>query len=85
MSGRYSGICCCTDLSVPWVDTRQVDFADELDSRWVVGILIAAVHLQRVNPVLMDALEEGSVSIQPRAKGLNIRVEGPVLCHSSST
>jgi hypothetical protein len=27
------------------VNTRKVNFVDELDSRWLVGVLITAVHL----------------------------------------
>jgi len=33
------------DHAIPWVDTREVDFVNELDSGWLVGVLITAVHL----------------------------------------
>lgn len=36
--------------------TGKVDFGNELDGGWLFGILVAAVHLQGVNTVLMDAL-----------------------------
>lgn len=45
------------DLSIPWIDARQVDFADKLDRRWLVRVVITAVHLQRINSVLVHALE----------------------------
>jgi hypothetical protein len=45
------------DHTVPGVDTWEVDFADELDRRWLIGIRITTVHLQRVNSVFVDALE----------------------------
>lgn len=34
-----------TNDAVSGVDTRKVDLIDELDSRWLIGILVAAVHL----------------------------------------
>ena len=43
--------------AIPLVDAGQVDHADELDGRGLVGILVAAVHFYRVDAVLMDALE----------------------------
>lgn len=45
-----------TDRSVSRVDTRQVDFGDELDEWWLVGVLIATVHLEAVNPVFVNTL-----------------------------
>jgi hypothetical protein len=77
------------DLSIPWVYARQVDFADKLDRRWLVGVVIAAVHLQRIDSVLVHALV-GIVSVlnisrYPGKKGLAIRVGGPGLSRSSST
>ena len=43
-------------LAVPWIDARQVDLGDELDLWWLIWVLIAAVHLQGVDSVLVDAL-----------------------------
>jgi hypothetical protein len=44
------------DHAISWVHTRKVDLVDELDSRWLVGVLIAAVHLERVDPVFVNTL-----------------------------
>jgi len=44
------------DNTISWANARKVDFADELDSGWLVRILIAAVHLQGVNSILMDTM-----------------------------
>lgn len=44
------------DLAVPWVDAGQVDLGDELDLWWLVWVLVAAVHLQGVDSVLVDGL-----------------------------
>lgn len=49
---------CPTDLPISRVDTREIDFVDELYSRWLVGILIATMHLQGVDSVLVNALRE---------------------------
>jgi hypothetical protein len=46
-----------TDLSIPWINTREVDFTDELYFWWLIGIFITAVHLQGVNSILMNALK----------------------------
>lgn len=43
-------------LAVPWIDARQVDLGDELDLWWLIWVLIAAVHLQGVDSVFVDAL-----------------------------
>lgn len=45
-----------TDLSILWVDTWKIDFVDELNSWWLVRVVIAAVHLERVDSVLVDTL-----------------------------
>lgn len=45
------------DLAVGGVDARHVDSADELDRGRDVGVLRAAVHLEGVDAVLVDALE----------------------------
>ena len=42
--------------AISWVNARKVDFVDELDGWWLVRILIAAVHLQGVDSILMDTL-----------------------------
>jgi len=42
--------------AISWVDTRKVDLGDELDSGWFVGVLITAVHLERIDPILVDAV-----------------------------
>lgn len=58
MSPRSKNVRGDADLAISWVDTGQIDFADELDGRWLVWILVAAVHLQGVDSVLVDALED---------------------------
>lgn len=57
MSHRTERICGDANLSIPRVDAGQIDFADELDGWGLVGILVAAVHFQGVDSVLMDALK----------------------------
>lgn len=44
------------DGAVARVDAGQVDLADELDDRGLVGVLGAAVHLDAVDAVLVDGL-----------------------------
>ena len=67
------------------VNARQVDFADELDGGWLIGILVAAVHLEGVDSVLVDALKKHlSVLLRPK-ECANVREEDPVLCRSSWT
>ncbi len=44
------------DRAVPLVHAGQVDHADEMDRGGPVGVLVAAVHLDGVDPVLMYAL-----------------------------
>ena len=51
--------------TVSRVDTREVDLVDELDSRRFVGVLIAAVHLQGVDSVLVNALPKTSLVPKP--------------------
>jgi len=54
------------DDTVPWADAREVDFGYELDGGWLVGVLVAAVHLQRVDAVLMNTVrraEDGTVPV----------------------
>jgi hypothetical protein len=46
----------CTDHAISCTNTREVDLIDELDGRWLVRILVTAVHLERVDSVLVDAL-----------------------------
>lgn len=58
----------CTDRSVSWVDTRQVDFGYELYQRWLVGILITAVHLEAVDSVFVDTLRKMRISFGTSAK-----------------
>lgn len=38
-------------------NTREVDLVDELDRWWLVWVLITAVHLERVDPILVHALQ----------------------------
>ena len=38
------------------VDTGDVDLTDELDGRWLVGVLVTAVHLEGVDSVFVDTL-----------------------------
>lgn len=45
-----------TDLSVLSIDAWEVYLIDKLDGRWLVWIVIAAVHLKGVDSVLVDAL-----------------------------
>lgn len=47
----------CTDYPVSWANTWKVDLIDELDGGWLIGVLVATVHFQRVDTVLMDALQ----------------------------
>lgn len=53
-AGQFGGV----DHAVPWVDAGQVHFTYELDRWWLVRILVAAVHLHRVNSVFVDTLEQ---------------------------
>lgn len=46
------------DDTISWVDTREIDLVDELDSGWFVWVLITAVHLQGVDSVLVNALSK---------------------------
>lgn len=54
---RQAGQLARVDLAVSRVDAGQVDLVDELDLRRLVRVLVAAVHLERVDAVLVDALE----------------------------
>jgi len=86
VSPRRKNVYGDADLAISWVDTGQIDFADELDGRWLVGILVAAVHLQGVDSVLVDALEDSqSVFVHLRGRGADAHVEGRELCRSSLT
>lgn len=51
-AGKFGGV----DGSVSWIDTGQVNFGNELDERWLVRILITAVHLEAVDSVFMDTM-----------------------------
>lgn len=76
------------DLAISWVDAGQVDLADKLDRWWLVGVVIAAMHLQRVNPVLVHALEDIVLALnisEIMTGGFGIHVGDPGLSHSSST
>lgn len=53
----------CTNLSISGVDTWQIDLADELDGRRLVGIFVATVHLERVDAVLVNTLFSISASM----------------------
>jgi hypothetical protein len=72
--GQYKAACSAwnvygvADGSVPWIDTWQVDFGYELDERWLVRILITAVHLEAVDSVFMDTLEKTGISFWAFAK-----------------
>jgi len=44
------------DYAVSWVDAGKVDFIDELDGGWLIGVLISAMHLEGVDSVLMNAV-----------------------------
>ena len=47
------------DNSVACIDGGQVHLADELDSRGLVRVVRAAVHLDTVDTVLVNGLREG--------------------------
>jgi len=51
-AGKFGGF----NHAVFWIDTGQVDFSFELDDRWLVGILITAVHLEAVDSVLVNTV-----------------------------
>lgn len=51
-----------THNAISRANARKVDFADELDSGWLIRILIAAVHLQGVDSILVDTLH-GNISL----------------------
>ena len=75
------------DHAISWVDTRQVDLVDELDGRWLVGVLITAVHLQGIDSVLVNALPKNLVSYCKclETRLVNVRGEDQGLCRSSLT
>lgn len=86
------------DEAVARVDTGEVDLADEPDGRRLVGVLVAAVHLYRVDAVLVDGLPRFSFRLRERrapGAGANERLqegntsnirEGALgWCHSSPT
>jgi hypothetical protein len=45
-----------THLAIACINAGKIDFADEGDIGRRVGVLRAAVNLERVNAVLVDAL-----------------------------
>jgi len=51
------------DDAVGWVDTGQVDLADELDRRRLVRVLGTAVHLDTVDAVLVDGLNQDRLAM----------------------
>jgi len=51
-AGKLGGV----DSAISWVDTRQVDFCNELDDGWLVRILITAVHLETVDSIFVDTV-----------------------------
>lgn len=52
-AGQLPGI----DDAVLGVDAGEVDLADELDGRRLVGVLFAAVHFEAVDAVLVGRLQ----------------------------
>lgn len=46
------------DNAVARVDAGQVDLADKLDGRRLVGVRFAAMHLDTVDAVLVDRLSD---------------------------
>lgn len=48
--------------AVSCVYAGEVDLVDELDSGWLVGVLVAAVHFEGVDSVFVDALHENHIS-----------------------
>lgn len=64
-TGQFGGV----DNTIPWVDAGKVHFTYKLDRWWLIWILVTAVHLYRVNSVLMDTLEH-MVSVLLQSHGL---------------
>lgn len=58
-AGQLVGV----DDAVGGVDTGQVDLADELDRRRLVRVLGTAVHLDTVDTVLVDGLNQGRLAM----------------------
>lgn len=74
------------DHAISWVDTREVDFVNELDGRRLVGILITAVHFQGVDSVLVNALQTHvSYCRYLETRHVNVRGGDQGLCRSSWT
>ena len=46
----------CVDFSIHLTHEREVDPGNKLDSRGAIGITLATIDLETVNPVLVDAL-----------------------------
>lgn len=53
------------DEAVAGVNTWEVDFGDELDGGWLVGVLVATVHFEGVDAVFVDRLEKERVNFGP--------------------
>lgn len=51
-AGKLIGV----DYAVARVDTRQVNLANELNGGRLIGVFVAAVHLDTVDAVLVDRL-----------------------------
>ena len=56
LPGRQAGQLLGVDDAVVRVDARDVDHADKFDRGWLVRVFGTAVHLDRVDAVLVDAL-----------------------------
>jgi len=53
---REAGKLARVDHAVSWVNAGQVHFVDELDGRRLVGILVATMHLEGIDPILVNAV-----------------------------
>jgi hypothetical protein len=58
-TGQLAGV----DDAVVGVNTGQVDLADELDRRRLVRVLGTAVHLNTVDTVLVDGLNQDRLAM----------------------
>lgn len=44
------------NLASPLIDAWEIDFADESDFGWAVGVVGAAMYLERVDAILMNTV-----------------------------
>lgn len=53
------------DEAVAGVNTWEVDFGDELDGGWLVGVLVATVHFEGVDAVFVDRVRRAQNGAVP--------------------